>query len=107
MFAATAANLAAAGARAGGGGGGAGGGGAVSLRGDRLAEYVMTRVTASVAPEHGGREKVDEIVCDDVKASDDLGWYDMRETERAIMVRLSEEIWSELVEDTILSGVNR
>jgi hypothetical protein len=35
-----------------------------------------------------------------------LGWYDMRETERAIMVRLSEEIWSELVEDTILSGVN-
>ena len=104
MFAATAANLAAAGARA--GGGGAGGGGAGTLRGERLAEYVMTRVAASVAPEHGGREKVDEIVCDDVKASDDLGWYDMHETERAIMVRLSEEIWSELVEDTILSGVN-
>lgn len=77
-----------------------------SLRGERLAEYVTTRVAASIAPAHGGREKVDDVVRDDVKASDDLGWYDMLETERSIMVRLSEEIWSELVEDTILSGVN-
>ena len=66
----------------------------------------MTRVAASIVPEHGGREKVDEIITDDVRASDDLGWYDVRETERAILVRLSEEIWSELVEDTVLSGVN-
>jgi len=111
VAAATAVNLGAAGVGAGAAGragAGAGAGASGRLAGDRLAAYVTARVAASLAPSaaaRGGRESVDSIVRDDVRASDDLGWYDLRATERAIALRLSEEIWAELVEDTIRSGI--
>jgi hypothetical protein len=57
-----------------------------------------------LAPARDGGVKVDDIVREDVRSSDDLGWYDVRATEKAILIRLSEEIFDELVGDTILAG---
>ena len=43
------------------------------------------------------------MVKDDVRASDDEGWYDVVSTERAILTRLSEELFDDVVEDTVLA----
>ena len=45
----------------------------------------------------------DDVVKDDVKASDDEGWYDVVSTEKAILTRLAEELFDDVVEDTVLS----
>jgi hypothetical protein len=76
---------------------GSGAGGSRRLAEDRLDAYARPRRGISV----------DEIVRADVLASGDLEWYDLRATERAIAVRLSEDIWDELVEDTIRTGITR
>ena len=78
--------------------------GAEKLAGDRLVKLVGDRAAASLAPARDGGVKVDDIVREDVRSSDDLGWYDVRATEKAILIRLSEEIFDELVGDTILAG---
>ena len=36
-------------------------------------------------------------------SSDDEGWYDVVSTERAILTRLSEELFDDVVEDTVLA----
>ena len=54
-------------------------------------------------PPHGGRLAVDDVVKDDVRARDDEGWYDVVSTERAILTRLSEELFDDVVEDTELA----
>ena len=75
----------------------------VCAGGDRATEAVAARAAAVLDPPHGGRLAVDDVVKDDVRASDDEGWYDVVSTERAILTRLSEELFDEIVEDTVLA----
>ena len=70
---------------------------------DGLIEVVSARAAAVMDPPHGGRVAVDDVVKDDVKASDDEGWYDVVSTEKAILTRLAEELFDDVVEDTVLS----
>jgi len=70
---------------------------------DRATEAVAARAAAVLDPPHGGRLAVDDVVKDDVRASDDEGWYDVVSTERAILTRLSEELFDDVVEDTVLA----
>jgi len=49
---------------------------------------------------------VDDVVRNDARTSDDLGWYGVEEAERAVVARLAEDIFDELVEDTVLSGLS-
>ena len=88
--------------------GGAGGSVAVAsgaLTGDRLRAAVVARAAASIAPPGGGRTKVDDVVRDDARASDDARWYAARETRRAILVRLAEDIFDECVADAVLANL--
>ena len=75
----------------------------VCAGGNRATEAVAARAAAVLDPPHGGRLAVDDVVKDDVRASDDEGWYDVVSTERAILTRLSEELFDEIVEDTVLA----
>ena len=77
--------------------------GAIDDGGDRATEVVAARAAAVLDPPHGGRLAVDDVVKDDVRASDDEGWYDVVSTERAILTRLSEELFDDVVEDTVLA----
>jgi hypothetical protein len=70
---------------------------------DGLIEVVSARAASVMDPPHGGRVAVDDVVKDDVKASDDEGWYDVVSTEKAILTRLAEELFDDVVEDTVLS----
>ena len=70
---------------------------------DGLIEVVSARAATVMDPPHGGRVAVDDVVKDDVKASDDEGWYDVVSTEKAILTRLAEELFDDVVEDTVLS----
>jgi len=88
--------------------GGAGGSIAVAsgaLTGDRLRAAVVARAVASIAPPGGGRTKVDDVVRDDARASDDARWYAARETRRAILARLAEDIFDECVADAVLANL--
>ena len=88
--------------------GGAGGSVAVAsgaLTGDRLRAAVVARAAASIAPPGGGRTKVDDVVRDDARASDDARWYAARETRRAILARLAEDIFDECVADAVLANL--
>ena len=88
--------------------GGVGGSVAVAsgaLTGDRLRAAVVARAAASIAPPGGGRTKVDDVVRDDARASDDARWYAARETRCAILARLAEDIFDECVADAVLANL--
>jgi hypothetical protein len=85
--------------------------------GETLAAYVAARVAAEIAgvseggdgralKRDGGGDAVDDAVRNDARTSDDLGWYGVEEAERAVVARLAEDIFDELVEDTVLSGLS-
>ena len=100
----------------------AGGGG---LAGERLVDTIAARARAALterafstsgaaaaeddaaAEDAGGDAEtpLDAIVRDDVLETDDLGWYAVRAVEKAIATRLSDEIFDELVADTVLALV--
>ena len=42
---------------------------------------------------------------DDARETDDLGWYAVRAVERAVATRLADELFDELVADTVLALV--
>ena len=83
-----------------------------------LSAYVAARVAAEIAGVSeggdgralqrggGGGDAVDDVVRNDARTSDDLGWYGVEEAERAVVARLAEDIFDELVEDTVLSGLS-
>jgi hypothetical protein len=41
----------------------------------------------------------------DARESDDLGWYAVRAVEKAVATRLADELFDELVADTVLALV--
>ena len=87
-----------------------------AVAGETLAAYVAARVAAEIAGvseggdgrafKRGGSDAVDDVVRNDARTSDDLGWYGVEEAERAVVARLAEDIFDELVEDTVLSGLS-
>ena len=89
-----------------------------AVAGETLAAYVAARVAAEIAGVSeggdgralkrggGGGDAVDDVVRNDARTSDDLGWYGVEEAERAVVARLAEDIFDELVEDTVLSGLS-
>lgn len=50
---------------------------------------------------------VDDVVRDDARESDDAGWYAARETRRAILARLAEDVFDECVADAVLANLAR
>ena len=89
-----------------------------AVAGETLSAYVAARVAAEIAGVSeggdgralqrggGGGDAVDDVVRNDARTSDDLGWYGVEEAERAVVARLAEDIFDELVEDTVLSGLS-
>ena len=105
----------------------AGGGG---LAGERLVQTVAARARAALdgvgarppraraaaaaadaaasedaAPRGDAETPLDVIVRDDARETDDLGWYAVRAVERAVATRLADELFDELVADTVLALV--
>ena len=90
-----------------GGAGGSVAAAAGALSGDRLRAAVVARAAAERAPPRGGPTKLVDVVRDDARESDDAGWYAARETRRAILARVAEDVFDECVADAVLANLAR
>ena len=62
-------------------------------------------ISAEMLDAGGAETPLDAVVRADARESDDLGWYAVRAVEKAVATRLADELFDELVADTVLALV--
>jgi hypothetical protein len=69
------------------------------------AAEAAAEISADISDAGGAETPLDAVVRADARESDDLGWYAVRAVEKAVATRLADELFDELVADTVLALV--
>jgi hypothetical protein len=69
------------------------------------AAEAAAEISAEISDAGGAETPLDAVVRADARESDDLGWYAVRAVEKAVATRLADELFDELVADTVLALV--
>lgn len=69
------------------------------------AAEATAEISAEISDDGGAETPLDAVVRADARESDDLGWYAVRAVEKAVATRLADELFDELVADTVLALV--